>query len=457
MEINILRLEQKKNAWTALLFFLLAFNSCKKETIIETKADFNYEIIDQNFTVPVKVSFVNNCTGAQNYEWTFEGGTPAKSNKKDPGIVQFDQAGDHKVKLRAWNDDNEATKEISVQLDSAVAIDFDPEVQTNEFSPVQVKINNKTIGANAYNWIFEGGLPSSSTVQQPPLVNFVDTGFHNITLTVSNGRTSFSKTKKIHVGSALIPDFSIVPSFEDNDGEAPLNAKLENTTVSGLSYTWSTTGGAIDNSTAEKPTIHFDNAGTYNITLTASNGKESKEVTRTIVVLPNKNLRTFTDVKLGINTAHNTIGSFFSTSLRKTFKKDDDLSENGKHIDVVYFGLNQNFTYNKFLSPDSASAYTFGAIPQAMNNKVINASENCACGPIMSSSDFDNMVNGSVFQNYPINPSVAGKKQFTNTIIPRIILYQTNDGRKGAIKIKQYVSNGSQSYIIVDIKVQKTP
>ena len=34
---------------------------------------------------------------------------------------------------------------------------------------------------------------------------------------------------------------------------------------------------------------------------------------------------------------------------------------------------------------------------------------------------------------------------------------KTEDGRKGAIKIKDFVANGTSSYILVDIKVQKLP
>lgn len=37
----------------------------------------------------------------------------------------------------------------------------------------------------------------------------------------------------------------------------------------------------------------------------------------------------------------------------------------------------------------------------------------------------------------------------------RIVLFETANGRKGAIKIKEYVSNGAESYIVVDIKMQK--
>ena len=37
----------------------------------------------------------------------------------------------------------------------------------------------------------------------------------------------------------------------------------------------------------------------------------------------------------------------------------------------------------------------------------------------------------------------------------RIVLFETANGRKGAIKIKEYISNGTESYIFVDIKMQK--
>lgn len=76
----------KINYYVLSLISFGIFLGCKKETITEAKAGFNYEIINQNFTVPVKVSFVNTSTGAQNYEWTFEGGSPNVSKKKILGL-----------------------------------------------------------------------------------------------------------------------------------------------------------------------------------------------------------------------------------------------------------------------------------------------------------------------------------------------------------------------------------
>ncbi|HEX8460447.1 MAG TPA: hypothetical protein VF623_03420, partial [Segetibacter sp.] len=198
-------------------------------------------------------------------------------------------------------------------------------------------------------------------------------------------------------------------------------------------------------------------AGTYTISLIANNNKTSSTVSKTITILPNTNLINLTNIKLGINTAHNTIGSFYSTRLRRSFKQSDDLDTAGKWIDVVYFGLNSLFSYNKFISPDSAQAYTFDAIKAAQSAKVINSQEVCNCGANFYSADFDNMVNDAPLKSASINVTAEGSKQWTNGLPDRIVLFQTKDGRKGAIKVKQYVAAGADSYIVVDIKVQKKP
>jgi hypothetical protein len=36
-----------------------------------------------------------------------------------------------------------------------------------------------------------------------------------------------------------------------------------------------------------------------------------------------------------------------------------------------------------------------------------------------------------------------------------VVLFKTEDGRKGAISVNQMIANGAGSYIVCDIKVQK--
>ncbi|MCS3798899.1 PKD domain-containing protein [Niastella sp. OAS944] len=443
--------------FTCILLLLVFITACKKEQETALSVDFAYTIVNNDFSAPVKINFTNNATGATHYKWTFTGGDPATSDKKDPGTVTFGSAGNCSVTLEAWNADNRNSKTIEILIDSSVVIGFDALPQVNDFVPADVTIVNKTTGGVSYKWTFEGGQPATSTAKDPGIVKFTTPGDHTITLIVNNGRKDFTQTKKLTLLPALLPAFTIIPSLDDNDYEAPLTATLNNETVSGLHWKWTTTGGTIDNDTARKPSIYFAVPGSYIITLTAGNNKETKTVQQTINVLPNSNLRTFNDVRFGINTAHGSVGCFFSTKLQRSFKASDDLKVAGKDIDLVFFGLNQSFTYNRFISPDSATNYTFDAIPGAQSATVINSQEYCGCSASLTPADFDGMTNDAMFATMPVDFSSGGWLQFTNNQVPRVVLFKTSDGRKGAVKIKQFVQNGADSYIVTDIKVQKVP
>ncbi|QYS89619.1 hypothetical protein [Flavobacterium davisii] len=64
------------------------------------------------------------------------------------------------------------------------------------------------------------------------------------------------------------------------------------------------------------------------------------------------------------------------------------------------------------------------------------------------------MQNDSPLQPLLITSNLAGAQGFGKQL-PRIVLFKTKDGRKGAIKIKNMITNGTNSYIVCDIKVQK--
>ncbi|HEX6427061.1 MAG TPA: PKD domain-containing protein [Niastella sp.] len=449
-----------KLPWLFILLYLLTgvmIYSCKREQVIPAHADFSYEIVNSNFTVPVKIKLTNNSSGGNQYKWTFEGGIPATSDKRDPGEVVFNGAGSYNIKLETSNADSHDEKSVVVALDSSVTVDFNAEILVNEYAPAQVKITNKTIGASSWRWTFSGGSPATASSQEPGIVSFANPGVHEITLTVSNGRKEFTLSKTITVKQALAPAFSIEPSFDDEDYQAPLTATLSNASIGGITWKWTTTGGNISNATDSAPQIHFTAPGKYTVTLTADNKKETRSVSHTITVLPNTNLRTFSGVILGINTAHGSIGSFFSTSLRKKFKAGDDLSSNGKEVDIVFYGMNKNFVYNRFASPDSAGKYVFDPIPGAMPVTIINSIENSPYASLMTSSIFDGMTTDAALRSIPIDFSEAAWKQFDNAVEPRIVLFKKNNGIKGVIRIKQFIQDENQSYVIVDIKVQKEP
>jgi PKD repeat protein len=436
-------------------FILLLLAGCYKEVNRPVVVDFAYVLADSSHTVPITVNIANRSTGATGFKWTFEGGEPATSDYENPGSISFTKAGPHKITLEAWNDDTRNSKTIVLQLDSAVQVAFDAEVQVNDFSPVQVKLTDHTVGASSYNWTFQDGEPASANTAVPPMVTFTKPGPHIITLRVSNGGQTFTSSKTINVKAPLLTDFTLNPGPFDDDYEAPLTAVLGGKSVSYLTQQWQAAGGVLNSDTSSANTVYFANPGTYTITLTNNNGKGSQSVNKTITVKANSHLRTITDVKLGISTAHTDIGCFYSTRLRKVYRKGDDLTKDGKEIDLVFFGLSRTFSYNKFVSPDSSASYTFPAIPGATVTRFINKQEQCFCGVSFRVSDFDNMQNDAPLQALQLPVGATGGLQFDQTILPRIILFQTADGRKGAIKIKDYVLEGSTAYIMADIKVQK--
>ena len=65
---------------------------CLKETAVPIESAFSIESSEDK-TSPVTIQLKNESYGADEYEWTFEGGTPSSSNGRTPGKVVFTQAG----------------------------------------------------------------------------------------------------------------------------------------------------------------------------------------------------------------------------------------------------------------------------------------------------------------------------------------------------------------------------
>jgi len=446
-----------KNLCACVPMWLIAaimLQSCYHEQSVSVVVDFEITVYNEDYSVPARILLENKSVGADNYQWTFEGAEPASSNKRNPDAVWYDKAGTYTIRLEAWNTDEHKIKEFSLQLDSALSVGFELEIPVNNISPVQTVITNTSIGGTTYLWTFAGGQPASSEQRYPPVVNFDDEGEHIITLEISNGHENLSYSKTITVLPAMILDFSISPSFEDEDMEAPLTAKLENRSSNGLKYLWKTENGLINNDTARNfTTVYFAEPGTYTLTLEGDNDKEIKSVSKDFTVATNSNIYIMNDVKLGVKSAHEAIGSFYSCALRSVISANELNEQNAPLIDFAFFGLNERFEYCRFLSPDSVGNYAFYDIPEAKHTAVINISET---SPIeFSLADFDNMTTDKSLAPLSVAANDSKGEYFSNAIIPRIVLFETADKRKGAIKIKAFVAEGVDSYILIDIKVYK--
>lgn len=443
---------------TLLLFLLFVIASCYQETAIAIEGEFTTSYVDQDESIPVIIKIDNKITGADTYEWAFEGGNPSVSNSKNPDEILYSKQGTYTIKVTAKNVDGESREFTqTVVIKEGINIEFTHEIVKSNYSPVEVILKNGTMGEGlTFKWEFQDGSPASFTGKTPPNVVFTTPGEHTITLTVSNGFESEKQTKTITIAPYLISLFSYEPKFEDDDYQVPVTINFANKSVSATSYKWSFEGGNPAVSTKENPTVVFTSAGTHEVTMEALNDKTSQIFKSTITVLPDTNLRTFINVKLGINTAHNgnNIGAMFSTVTREVYKANEINDENSSLIDIVFQGLNSNFTYNRFISPDQANNYGFLALKNGQSTIFVNSQNLCNCGLNFTEAQFDSMVNDTPVKSLNISYTAGGAQEFGFTY-PRIILFKTQDGRKGAIKIKEMLKNGASSYILCDIKVQK--
>ena len=438
------------------LLFLLC--SCYQEQVLEVKALFRIEVVNNNYAVPVLVKISNSTSGAESYVWTMSGAEPSFSSDRNPGTLQYNNPGTYIIHLEATNQNGgKDSRDKTITVDAAIRIGFTINNNASWYPDATVSINNKTIGATSYQWTFAGGTPASSTQQQPGKVIFSAPGTHIITLKASNSRVSYTKDTIVAVLPDLTNDFNISWAADDNDMEVPFTAYLQNSSLSATRSEWNCSGGLPSTSTATSPTVSYALPGTYTLRLTASNDKKSLTKTQTITLLPNSNLFRFSNVHLGVNTAQNTIGCYFSSSLGKALKASEVTDANGSSIDFVYFGFDYTFRYNKFISPNNVQSYTFSYIPNAITSNIINTQESCECGTSITIAQFDALVNDDLLQSTSINQTAAGQTEFNSTALPRIVLFQTQDGRKGVIKVKKCVAAGQQSYIECDIKVMKKP
>lgn len=435
-------------AWTICLLA-----SCYNESELLVNADFNITIANANYTAPVRLTLENSTTGADFFKWSFEGGNPSTSDEKTPGTITYSKAGTYHITLEAWNNHERGTKTMTFSVDSAVTVSFATEVLINDFAPATVDIANTTQGASSFLWTFEGGSPATSTQQHPAGVVFEQPGTHTITLVAGNGREEFTLSRTITLKQPLAVDFDITPSFDDFDYEVPFVASLLNKTISGLTYEWMANGGEIADGSAEHTSIRLVTPGTYTVTLTANNGKERKTAVKEVTVRANSNLYTLTDVKLGIKAAVNTIGSFYSLKQRAVIPQSSVTESNGKEIDLVFFGINPTFEKCYFTSPDLAGNAGFYHIPGAATTYFVNTME--TSGLSFSSSDFDAMRDDAPLRSLDIKQASNATSWFIAYPVPRIILFETADGRKGAVKIKAFVSDQAQSHILTDMKFQK--
>jgi len=237
--------------------------------------------------LPVKFldkSIVNNSTGASDARvWDFGDGNT--SYEQNPSHT-YQNPGSYTISLTvtAGSVSSKATKKVRVYGSKATSslktVEVLPDFTFSPVNPevgVSVQFKDASTG-NPTSWSWDFGDGEKSTNQNPQH-QYQNSGIFNVTLTVSNGTSSKSLTKTITVIPALTPGFSFSPV----NPEAGELIQFQDST-SGNPSAWSWNFGDGSTSNLQNPSHLYNNAGTYTVTLTASNGLETKTASKTINV-----------------------------------------------------------------------------------------------------------------------------------------------------------------------------
>ena len=229
-------------------------------------------------TASLGVQFVDASTySPTGWAWSFgDGGTSAEQNP----VHTYTTAGTYTVTLTATNvggsDTVTRTGFITVSVSSSEPVaSFVPTATTGTIPLAVQFVDTSTNSPTSWVWSFGDGGTSS---EKNPSHTYTTAGTYTVTLTATNTGGSNTVTQ-----TGLITAYYAIPvvSFSANTttGTAPLAIVFTDTSEN-LPTSWYWYFGDGGTSTTQNPTYEYTDAGTYSVSLTATNSAGSNTTTK---------------------------------------------------------------------------------------------------------------------------------------------------------------------------------
>jgi PKD repeat protein len=240
------------------------------------------------------VTFTNLSSGCpDNYDWTFDGGSPGTSVDKNP-TVTYNDLGTFDVRLVASNGKGDETKLKSGYITVKPGIYFSADQTRFPVGTTVVFSDNSTNNPTAWLWTFTGGTPSTSTAQNPQVTYSPNLGTagsisYPVTLTVTIGGNPYTLTKDNYITVTVEKPVANFSSDKQVVKGGEQITFTDSSTNSPTRLNWSFTGGSPANSIAESPVVTYNTKGTYTVVLVATNdgGSDTEIKTGYITVTDN--------------------------------------------------------------------------------------------------------------------------------------------------------------------------
>lgn len=246
--------------------------------------------------------FSTGATGAT-FAWTFEGGTPATSSFQNP-VVCYSDPGTYNITLVVT--DNIGESAPFTITDAVTVLDCGPNIQISvnnptpclnedcvDFSSEASTGNN--IDPDSWVWVFtsESGAQIQSNQANPADVCLNELGFWDVSVSATDDDLTETVEYEdfIEVLDCSGPDIDFsVSSTVICVGDCIELTDLSTTNSAITSWHWSLPGGQAegealpDTSTQQNPTVCYDMAGDYEITLSAVDSEGPSAITKTITI-----------------------------------------------------------------------------------------------------------------------------------------------------------------------------
>lgn len=195
-------------------------------------------------------------------------------------------AGTYRVYVTAWNSAGESTASNTVTatvgtVATAPVASFSASAVSGIAGTTSFTFTDTSTGSvTTRSWNFgDGTSASASTVSH----TYANAGQYTVVLTVSNASGSSQASRGISVSLPAQPSVSAAFDTTPSGPRAgDVVQFVDRSSGSPASWSWSFGDGAASN--AQNPTHTYAAAGTYTVSLTASNGGSTSQVARTITI-----------------------------------------------------------------------------------------------------------------------------------------------------------------------------
>lgn len=132
-------------------------------------------------------------------------------------------------------------------------------------------------GVKSWLWIFEGGTPNTSELQNPS-ITYNTTGMFDVSLTARNASKNGTKMEQnfITVYDELVADFSAAKPYHKEGGTIEFSDDSEGDPTN---WTWYFEGGTPATSTSQNPSVTYSEDGVFDVKLVISNSFTSDSTT----------------------------------------------------------------------------------------------------------------------------------------------------------------------------------